>query len=265
MNTLILFAALAAGQPAPATFHSPAPTAAKGDVKAGPPLVHAFDLFNGTGGTVTILKVEAGCGCLRQGLSATVLAPGEKTKLALEVNTLTQPDGPNRWQAVVAYKLEVPNAEAKTGELLLQITATLTREIAVNPPQLAFSTTGEASHTLTVTDKRAKPLTVLKASSSVAHLTAEIAPAANAEGVRTQRVTVKLSAAAPAGHKDEVITLLTDDLECPELRIPVRVLKRTAAAVSVTPEAVSARFASGQTEVSTLVQLRSADGKPISI
>ena len=267
MNTLILLSALAAGQPAPApvTFHSPAPVAAKGDVKAGPPLVHTFDLTNATAGTVTITKVEAGCGCLRQGLAANVLPAGEKTKLALEVNTLTQSDGPNRWQVTVSYKVELPGAPAQTGELLLQITATLSRDISVTPPQVAFSTAGEASQALVVGDKRAKPLTVLKAASSAAHLTVEVGPAATGAVGRTQSVTVKLAANAPAGHRDETVVLYTDDAECPELRIPVRVLKRVAGAVTATPEAVSVRLAAGQTEVSTLVQLRSPDGKAVSI
>lgn len=265
MNTAILLAALAAAQPAPATFYSPAPLAAKGDVKAGPPLTHAFDLTNATAGTVSITKVEAGCGCLRQGLGAEVLKPGETTKLALEVNTLTQPDGPNRWQVVVSYKVEAPGAPARTGEVLLQITATLAREIAVSPPQVAFSTAGVASQTLVVTDARAKPLTVLKAASSAAHLTAEVGPVAGTGAARTQAITVRLAATAPAGHRDETLVLYTDDAGCPELRVPVRVLKRAAGAVIATPDAVSVRFAAGQTEVSTLVQLRTPDGKAVSV
>ena len=100
MNTLILLGALAAGQPQPQlqpVLHCPAPVAAKGDVKAGPPLVHTFELTNATAGTVTITKVEAGCGCLRQGLVATALRPGAATKLALEVNTLMRLSGTVRF------------------------------------------------------------------------------------------------------------------------------------------------------------------------
>jgi hypothetical protein len=126
---------------------------------------------------------------------------------------------------------------------------------------VAFSTTGAASQQLVVTDRRAKPLTVLKATSSVEHLEVEVMPAANGK----QTITVKLNATAPAGHRDEIVILHTDDAECPELRVPVRVLKRVANAVTATPEAVNARFAAGQTEVSTLVQLRSPDGKAVSI
>lgn len=266
MNTLIFAAALAFGQPQPpATFHAPAPVAAKGDVKAGPPLAHTFDLTHAGTGTVTITKVAAGCGCLRQGLGTTTLQPGETTRLVLEVNTLTQPDGPNRWQVTVAYQIDAPGAPARTGELLLQITATLSREVLVTPPQVAFSTTGEASQVVVIGDKRAKPLTVTRAVASSPHVAAEVAQAVAAPAGRAQSVTIKLAANAPAGHRDEVVTLYTDDPAYPELRLPVRVLKRAAAAVTATPDAVTVRLAAGQTEGSALVQLRAPDGKPVSI
>jgi hypothetical protein len=262
MNTLILFAGLLTGQPPapPAGFHCPAPAAAKGEVKAGPPLVHDFELANATAGTVTVTKVEAGCGCLRQSLGTNVLKPGEKTQLTLEVNTLTQPDGPNRWQAVVSYQVESPGAAAKVGELALQVTATLSREVAVSPPQLAFSTAGAASQAISLSDRRAKPLTVLKAASSP-HLSVEVAPATNSPTGRTPSVVVRLAATAPAGHRDEVVVLYTDDPAYAELRVPVRVLKRAAGAVTATPESVAIRLATGQAEGSALVQLRSPDGK----
>ena len=270
MNTLILLSGVLAGQPPaaptpPAAFHCPAPVAAKGDVKAGPPLVHTFDLANTGTGTVTVTKVEAGCGCLRQALTSDVLRPGEKTQLALEVNTLTQPDGANRWQAVVSYKVESPGAQPRTGELLLQITATLSRDVSVTPPQVGFSTTGEASQLLTVTDKRGKPLTVTKAASSSEHLAVTVGQPLSLTAGHAQSVTVKLAANAPGGHRDEVVVLYTDDPAYPELRVPVRVLKRAAAAVVAAPESVDLRLAAGQTEGSALVQLRSPDGKPVSV
>jgi len=264
MNTLIFLVAAGVGNPPTAPLHCPAAVAAKGDVKGGPPLAHTFELTHRGAGTLTITKVEAGCGCLRQSLTTGVLQPGETAKLTLEVNTLTQPDGPNRWQVAVVYKIEAPGVPAQAGELLLQVNATLSREVSVNPPQLGFSTTGEASQVVNVTDARKKPLKVVKAVSSSKHLVVEIGPMDLNKATNTP-VTVKLSADAPVGHRDETVTLLTDDPEYPELRIPVRVLKRAAGAVTAAPESVAVRFASGQTEVSTLVQLRAADGKPVGV
>lgn len=266
MNTLICLLAVGVGSdpnPPLQSLQCPAVVAAKGDVKAGPALAHTFELTHrGTAGTLTITKVEAGCGCLRQNLSTGVLQPGETAKLTIEVNTGTQPDGVNRWQIVVAYKVETPGTAVQMGEQLLQITATLSRDVTINPPQLGFSTAGVASQVLTVTDTRDKPLSVVKASASTTHLTVEIGVR---EAGKPQSITVKLGADAPTGHRDEAVILVTDDAAYPELRIPVRVLKRPAGAVAVTPDAVAVRFAAGQTEVSTLVQLRAADGKPITI
>lgn len=262
MNALILVSALALGQP-PAALHCPAPVAAKGEVKAGPPLVHTFDLAQAGAGTVTVTKVESACGCLRRALGAETLRAGEKTQLTVEVNTLAQPEGANRWQIAVGYLVAVPGAPPEHKELLLQITATLAREVAVSPPQLAFSTAGEATQSITIADKRAKPLTVTRAASSSEWLTVEVAPAGGEP--RAQKVTVKLVPTAPPGHRDELVVLYTDDPAYPELRVPVRVLKRAAGGVTATPDALALRFAPGQTEASALVQLRAPDGKAFTI
>jgi hypothetical protein len=262
MNTLIFLLAAGIGNPPGGPLHCPAAVAAKGEVKGGPALSHTFELTHRGGGTLTITRVEAGCGCLRQSLSNAVLTPGEMARLTLEVNTLTQPDGPNRWQIAVGYKVEAPGVPPQTGELSLLITATLSRDVKVTPPQLGFSTTGTAAQKLIVNDRRDKPLTVLKATTSSPFLTAEVGPRATGKG---QAIEVKLLPDAPAGHRDESVVLLTDDPEYPELRIPVRVLKRAAGTIRVTPESISVRFAPGQTEISTLVQLRAADGKTIEV
>jgi hypothetical protein len=261
MNTLILLVAMGVGNPSPALLCA-APTAAKGEVKGGPPLAHTFELTHRGAGTLTITKVEAGCGCLRQSLSSYVLTPGQTAKLTLEVNTLTQPDGPNRWQIAVGYKLENPGIPVRTGEILLQITATLSREVTVSPPQLAFSTTGTATQVIEVRDSRTKQLTVLKAATTSPHLTAEIGPKTTGKG---QAVTVKLSPDAPVGHRDEAVVLVTDDAAYAELRVPVRVLKRPSGGVRAAPESISLRFSPDQTVLSTLVQLRASDGKPLQI
>jgi hypothetical protein len=269
MNTLIILLSGALANPPanpPAAPACAAPTAAKGEVRGGPPLTHTFELAHpGAAGTLTITKVEAGCGCLRQVLTKNTIQAGETTSLTIEVNTLTQPDGPNRWQVAVGYKLEVPGAAPQAGELLLQITATLAREVTVTPPQVGFSTAGAASQVITVADARGKPLTVVKAAASSPHLTVELGARQNAAGKASQAVTVKLAADAPEGHRDEAVVLLTDDPAYPEFRVPVRVLKRAAGAVAAAPESVAVRFAAGQSEVATLVQLRAADGKPVAI
>ncbi len=266
MYTLICLISVTLANPQVPPLHCPEVVAAKGELKSGPALVHSFELTNRGTGTITITKVEASCGCLRQSLTSGVLTRGETAKLTIEVNTLTQPEGKNRWQITVAYKEETPNTPAQTGDILLQITASLTREIIINPPQLGFSTSTGASQTITLTDRRVKPLNIIKATTSSVHLNAEPGPRVESpNGEHSQTVTVKLSEDVPAGHRDETIILQTDDPDYRELRIPVRVLKRIAGAVVASPESVSVRFGNDQSEISTLVQLRRADGKPFSI
>ena len=194
-----------------------------------------------------------------------MLQPGETARLAVEINTLTQPDGPNRWQVVVGYRIVTPLGP-QTRELLLTLTATLSRDVHVSPPQVAFSTAGAATQTLTITDRRPTPLTVTRAASSSPHLSAAVvAPAAGPDGVRRQLVTLTLAADTPTGHREETIVLQTDDPAYPELRVPVRVLKRAAGGVFATPEAVAVRLVPGTPEVSALVQLRNPDGTPVRV
>ncbi len=264
MYALVALLALP-GQP-PALLQSPTPVVARGDVKAGPPLAQTFELAHrGAAGALTITKVEAGCGCVRRALSTEVLQPGETARLDVEINTLTQPDGPNRWQVAVGYRLDTPGGP-QTGELLLTLAATLARDVQVSPPQVAFSTTGAAKQTLTITDRRPTPLTVLRAASSSPHLTVAVAPPANGpDGVRRQIVTIALAADAPTGHREETLVLQTGDPAYPEFRVPVRVLKRAAGALVVAPESVAMRLVPGTPEVSALVQLRNPDGTPVRI
>jgi hypothetical protein len=265
MFALLALLAAAPAQPV-APLQCPAAVVARGDVKAGPPLTHTFELAHRGGpGAVTITKVEAGCGCVRRGLSAEALQPGETARLAVEINTLTQPDGPNRWQLVVGYRHDTP-AGPQTGELVLALTANLSREVVVSPPQVAFSTATGATQTITVTDTRPNPFTVTRVTTTSPHLTATpAAPAAGPDGVRRQAIVLTLAADAPLGTREETVVLHTGDPAYPELRIPVRVVKRAASGLVVTPDAVALRLAAGGPEVSALVQLRSPDGTPVRV
>ncbi len=134
MNATFTLVALTLAAPpvAEPLLKTPQPIAARGDVKAGPPLVHTFPLTNASDGPVAITAGEAGCGCVRRAFSATLLKPGETATLTVEVNTLTQPDGPNRWPLKVRYiRAYAPTPEA---ELDLTLTATLSRDVTVTPP-----------------------------------------------------------------------------------------------------------------------------------
>jgi outer membrane protein assembly factor BamB len=263
MNTLLTLLALGLGNsPAPAPLHCPEPLAAKGDIKGGPPLGHTFELIHrGPAGKLTIIQVEAGCGCLKRTLSADVLQTGETARLTFEINTLTQPDGPNRWQAIVQYTFEPAGpGRVQKGELAVAVTAKLSREITIAPPQLALSTTGQAAQTITLTDRRPNKSLKVTRVASPPFLSVEVRPQNGATAIE-----MKLAADAPPGDRDEVVTLLTDDPVYPEFRIPVRISKRSPDAVAAAPDRIAVRFGAGQEEVSALVQLRAPEGKNVRI
>jgi Protein of unknown function (DUF1573) len=266
MTPTLLFLLAAATPAADPPLHVTTATADKGDVPGGPPLLHTFTLTHpGTAGTVVVTGAEAGCGCLRQKLSSRVLRPGDSTEFTVEVNTLTQPDGPIAWNVRVKYQFEPESGPAVPGTLDLAVVAKVKREVSVSPAQLAFSTAAASEQVLTVTDHRSgKRLTVLKAATANPNLTATIGPAAERDGVHTQPVTLALAAAAPAGQTDETVVLTTDDPVYSEVRVPVRVVKKIHGAVSAFPDSLALKAAKGQAELSGLVQLR-ADGKPVAV
>jgi hypothetical protein len=266
MNTLFFLLSVAPAAEPASPLTCAEPQALKGEVKAGPVLTHTFELTNRSGGTLTVTQVQASCGCLRRTINPEVLRPNETARLTLEVNTLTQPEGPNKWQVSVAYTIASPTSAPQPGELLLQLSATLTKEITVSPPQIAFSTSRSAEQVITVADSRERPFNIVKVISTTPDLTAELGQKSplNPRG-QSQAVTIRLSEAAPAGRREEAVILVTDDPQYRELRVPVEVLKRASSGVSAAPESVSLQFTSDQTELSTLVQLRSSNGKPFNI
>ena len=264
MNALLLpliFLAL----PASGSLTAPAPNADKGEVKSGPPLKHQFDLkHSGERGVITITGVTSACGCSKWDATPKVLKPGEIAKLSVVINTLTQPEGPATWKSSVKYTLD---SDASTHEFDLTVTAKIVREITVAPPVLALSTGADTArkHTLAVTDRRATgSLMISKAHCTNSKVSLEIKPAERAGTGTVQEIAVTLLGDLPTGSHDDIITLTTTDPACPELKIPLKIAKRAAGDVSVSPDAATVRFAKGQTEASTLVQLR-AGGKPISI
>ena len=167
MNPMIAFLLAGATAAAPADAPLRPAAADRGEVKAGPVLAHTFTLTHRGAGKLTVTGVTGGCGCIRADVARRDLSPGESTELAVEVNTLTQPEGPNAWRVVVRYQVEPPAAAAPPGGLPpprvpeaftaeFRLNATLVREVAVTPPAVAISAAGEAVQTLLV-DRPAGP------------------------------------------------------------------------------------------------------------
>ena len=167
-----------------------------GTVKAGPVLPATFRIkHSGTVGTIVIIGVETGCGCLKTTATKMTLPAGETSDLSVEINSLTQAEGPNSWRFVINFKHEIPGTvQAIVGTKSLVVTAKLEREIVVTPPMIAFSTSGEASQTIALTDRRpGGDIKVSHATTTSPHLVATIQP--------NGTIIVSLAATAPADGK----------------------------------------------------------------
>ncbi len=268
MNAILAILVLGAMPPPPLVAAKA--TVDRGEVRTGPTLDQTFELANRSAtDTLEITGVQTGCGCLKPTTSRTMLRPGETSTVTISVNTLTQPAGANSWKATVRYRI-VPPAPAPPAvepdrELELRIAATLIREIAVTPPSLAMSTATEATQIVTVSDLRATPLTVLAATTTSPHLTATLRPAARIDGLQTQAIELKVTLAYLPGTAEETVVLTTNDPACRELRIPVKITKRTESSIQFVPEAPVVRFAATQAEASTLIQLRRPGGGALQV
>lgn len=268
MNLILLALLFGASDPAP-PLQSVGPNVIDGGTaRTGPPLTASLTLTHrGEQGTVTVTAVEASCGCTAPTLTSRRLRPGDATDFAISVNTLTQPAGVHTWKATLRYCFtpDDPQAKPQDFDATLAVKADLVREVSVTPPMLAISTATEARQTLAVSDVRAKPLTIRAATTASPHVALTVRPAATADGITTTAVELHVKPDYPAGSSQETITLTTDDPTCPELRVPVRIVKRNPDALVPSPELAVVRFSPGQDAASTLVQVRSPARGPLRI
>src|SRR5262249_55496580 len=144
---------------------------------------------------------------------------GEQGEILLEVNTLTQPAGPNAWHLTVCYR---EDGQERVRDLA--ILADLVTEVKVEPPKLTLSTDGTLRHEVVVTDLRPVPLRVTHAQCSSPYLAAQVRPS---EGGPGWRVSVVVAESMPEGRHEEVLSIVTDDPAYRELRVPVTVVKRS--------------------------------------
>ena len=170
MNTII--AVLLASVAAPPSLSVDSAKADRGEVRGGPILKQSFRVTNNSAETIAIAGLDSGCGCLRRAVSKNELKPGESAEVSMDVNTLTQPDGPQTWTLKLRYR---PSSLAKASpdELLeLRVSAKLVREVSVTPPMIAVSTEAAATASIVLADSRNAPLNVKKVVSSSPHVVA---------------------------------------------------------------------------------------------
>ena len=272
MNTLLLSMALTFGAetdpPKPVVPPSAvaiAPTRIDcGTVRAGTPLSRTFRIANNSPAAISVVEVTPGCGCLRVALAGRVLLPGETADLTVEINTLSQPVGANTWRLRVRTA-EVSGGEPRVVDRELSLEAKVVREVRVDPVSIGLSTAGEIDQIVTVVDARAKPLSVTSASTGLKHFRCEVLPRTANDSPGETRVRLLVPLDCPAGAHSDALSIRTNDPDYPEIRVPVRVTRRSRGGIEAVPETAMLRFASGQSHAVAVVRLRDLGEKPVKI
>jgi hypothetical protein len=229
-----------------------------GDVRAGAALSHRFTLINRGPDAVEIVEVRPSCGCTTGTPDRRRFVPGESGSLLLEVNTLTQPDGPASWRVTLSCK-SGESVEEKT----LTLTARVQADITLEPAALVIVTEGAVNREITLSDRRPHPLTVVRAETTSPQVRARVdKPSHGADGRWRCAVHLEAPADLPDGRHDEALHLYTSDPEYPDLKMPFTVVKRSRQRVSATPAAVQLTPGGSQ---SRLVLLRGGADDVIEI
>jgi len=155
---LVLAADLAACVVGRAGLEGDPPLFHAGDVHAGAPLSHRFTLVNRGADAAEVVEMRPSCGCVTATPDRRRFGPGETGSLLLEVNSLTQPDGPASWRVTLLCQ-----CGERTEETALTLTAAVRADVTLEPTALVVVTEGAVERTVTLTDRRSQPLTVLKA------------------------------------------------------------------------------------------------------
>lgn len=264
MNAIILFASSLIASTGPVPLQSDKPVVDHGEVKAGTIIGQTFVLKNAGPVSITIVDVETPCGCLRPRLQSAKLAPGQSTELRVEVNTIAQPAGLQRWTLTVRC-VEEGNSE-RPHHLELAQTARIVREIQIDPVAVYLSIERETSHVITLTDARRKALTISEARVSHPFLRTKIHTSRrDANGRKAQQVEITVLDECPPGVHSDSLRLLTDDPAYRELRIPLTIARKTPGQIVATPETVTLRLAKGQRAASGLVRLRDPEDRNVIV
>lgn len=237
------------------------PSADVGEVRTGTPLVQSFAFTNAGSKPVTLIEARASCGCLIPQVERRTYAPGETATLRLEVNTLTQPAGPNTWTVRVRWREREQEAETT-----LTLSARLVTEIQVEPAALTIFAERPIAHELRVTDLRPRALHVTAVAASAPALHVRLLdPGSDGHGRATYPICLEVGGDFPEGRHEEKVLIVTDDPAYRELKVPVTIVKQPRHKVTALPAEVRLAAPAGQPVPSRIVLLRDADQRRVVV
>jgi hypothetical protein len=252
----------AVGAPAArAELVCPEPVVQLGEVRSGVPLAQRFTIVNRGREAAEVTEVRPSCGCLAPRLEPRRLRPGEEGLLFLDINTLTQPEGPHAWRIAVRYR-----QSGQEGELALFVYARVVAEISLQPPMLMLYTDSTISHEITLTDRRPQPLAVTASETTSPWLRTRVGePRREPDGRWTRTISLEVLPGFPEGRHDGAVRIVSADPTYPELKVPLSVVKRSRQQVSITPGAVTLSGTRGEPLPSRIVLLAAEDGREVVV
>lgn len=211
-------------------LNCPEPIFHAGKVRSGITLRHRFILINQGSQPLRLLQLKPGCGCLKASVERMSLAPSQQACVEVEIGTVTQPPGPNRWRVTVHHE---------RGELPLEILADLERDLTIEPASLLLHVGSTISHSFRLSERRARPIVVTSATCASPHIRLFVGPATRQGELWTRNLRLEVLPTFPEGRLEDVLLVRTEDSTCPELKVPLTIVKRSPQKVVATPAEVS--------------------------
>ncbi|HEV3084006.1 MAG TPA: DUF1573 domain-containing protein [Gemmataceae bacterium] len=242
-------------------IHCEKPAVNAGVVFTGTRLLQRFVLVNRGKSEVQILEAKASCGCLSPRLDRMRLLPAETGILELEINTLSQPSGPNTW----AVRLRYREGES-VQETSLRLSASLVSEVQVEPAALVLLADKAAGHEVSVRDTRGRSLKLLDARAGSGKLKTRItAVGPDKQGHAAFKIALDVPDEYPEGRHQDVLHIYTDDPKYADLCVPVTIIKSSQKHLSALPGEVNLTVPAGQPAPARIVLIRDPEGQPVKI
>ena len=194
-----------------------------GQIEEGSDDVHGVFHFENTGDQpLTIQKVAPSCGCLAPQLPKKIYAPGERGKLVVFPDTAGI--GSDEGDTLKEYFIDVtydagdgPRRERVHIKFVLP-----PRRIIVDPRGLLIMQGNSTStrREITVTDRRADPVTVREVHCGNDNVDVEWKAAANADEATRATISVTISPAV-AGKYATYVTIEFDEPQASPIRVPI--------------------------------------------
>ena len=178
-----------------------------------------FRFRNRGGETVKLLDVRPSCGCLQPLVSGKEFAPGEDGQIIVRMRPANESPGKKEYFADVKYTDPEPREVRLTFKVELPERTIMVKPRALLVYQLSDERTIQE---LKVIDSRDKPARIKDVSVNSPLVAVELGERRPGEtGGIESLINVIVEGTVSPGRHDAVITVLTDDPDTPELRVPV--------------------------------------------